>query len=151
MWCPWDTAITKWIPLILNEPLENCVQAVENIVEDVQSTVEDVQSILCPIEIWVVITQWTEPGWSHYWTCFTIIHVYVDWCPGSLYLWRLQPCTDIWRLKIQLSWVMRSRVLTLSRDEVLYEIMNRFQQSHPDNIYSREYYCQPDNFAQPDV
>ena len=56
-------------------------------------------------------------------------HVYVDWCPGSLHLWRLQPCTDIWRLKLQLSWVMGSRSLTLNRDEILYEIVHRFQQS----------------------
>ena len=63
-------------------------------------------------------------------------HVYVDWCPRSLHLWRLQPCTDIRRLKLQLSWAMGSCALTLSRDEVLYEIANRFQQSYPDNIYS---------------
>ena len=80
-------------------------------------------------------------------------HVYVDWCPGSLHLWSLQPCTDnILRLKLQLSWVMGSRSLTLNRDEVLSEIVHRFQQSYPDNIYSSKITVNLErNFSQSDV
>ena len=50
------------------------------------------------------------------------------------YFLRLSPFCDLRRLKLKLSWVMGSRSLKLSRDEVLREIVTRFQQYFPDKF-----------------
>ena len=47
-------------------------------------------------------------------------------------LWILKPGSNIWRLKLKLSWVMGSRALELSHNEVLREIVSRFKQHDPE-------------------
>ena len=56
--------------------------------------------------------------------------------------WRLEHIETkrkmIWKLKLTLSWVMGSEAMTLSENELLREIVTRYQRRNP--VYVRSYF-----------